>query len=249
MRTSMNGLGRQLGIGMLLLGLGGLVGPAAANVAWNEQDFDPGTGTTEYFSIDALAVGEVYSAATDRFIGGTEGGFMLHQFTLDIDHNNLRRVHAPVWLNAMTHDPSVDGEIIDVGTAMKTLMATAPPAYDGGFAVARLYLKQDGKIFTETLGSYELGDPAEQWNAAGLVATDFVELVPDGGINFNSHPNFSGNLIEFGFGVSLSYHGNQNVNQNTLAAAFDNVGVRLHLVPEPASLLLLAVGGGLLRRR
>jgi hypothetical protein len=245
--------------------MGGLTLPmlaSAEDIFWSETDFDPGTwaAPTPFLAAPA-SPGLDYDVATDRFQSGNS--FMVHQFSFDVPAGEFHSAFAPVFMSDWTHDPASDGAIISVSGAVRTFPIAVQPPQGGGFGVMRMWLEQDGKYFVlsaqspnfptnypEFAGHNVYSAPDMFRNVNGAIATDFIEIVPDVGFDFGSQPDFAGSPISFGYGYSMTTTDIAGDGGMTLAAAFDDASVRLSVVPEPTTALLLALSAlGLLRRR
>jgi hypothetical protein len=232
-------------------------------VLYNETSWEPGTWSlVTPFTVQPLEPGESYSVVTDRFVGAEPpGAFMLHQFTMNVPSGSFFVPYAPVMLDGWTHDPQTDGAIESISAAVRTFPASAPVT--GGFGAMRFWLEQDGKYFTLSALSpnrpikfpnFEGHDtdtaPEMIRTATEVTPIDFVEVIPEGGFNYDSLPDFDGSPISFGFGYSMTSTSLNGLGEVTRLAAFDDASVRLAVVPEPTSLLLLGLGGlSLIRRR
>ena len=218
-----------------------------------ERDFDPGTWTAASpFWTHAPAQGASMDVATDRFIGGNPpNGFLLQLFSVDIPANHFNVVFAPVMMDGWGYDPSTQGEITQFAASMRTL-PLADNQHDH-LAGVRMLIQQDGRVFSASAGNnfhaFNFDDPEHVYNFSGYVAEDFVEVMPETGILVDSHPDFAGGPMEFGFGLSLTSTGLNGEGPLTLAGAFDDVSVRFSTVPAPAGLGLLGAGAVMMVRR
>ena len=97
---------------------------------------------------------------------------------------------------------------------------------------------------------FEFDDPAQVRNFDSYTAEDFIQIVPDQGLDLDSHPDFSGEVMQFAFGVQLTSTGQSGLGTVTSAIGWDNLSLRMQVVPAPGATALL-VGAGLvgMRRR
>ncbi|MFG0243530.1 MAG: hypothetical protein ACF8R9_12160 [Phycisphaerales bacterium JB054] len=229
--------------------------PAASadDYAYTEHDFDPGTWTAmSPFWVHAPAPGTTMNVPTDRFIGGDPlNGFLVQLFSVDIPENQFNSVFAPVMMDGWGYDPSTQGAITQFAASMRTFPVAENQREH--LAGVRMLIEQDGKLFTATTGdnfhAFNFDDPSHVYGFSGYVAEDFIEVVPESGLLLDSHPDFSGGPMEFGFGLSLTSTLLDGEGPLTLAGAFDDVSVRFSTVPAPAGLGLLGTGVLMMSRR
>jgi MYXO-CTERM domain-containing protein len=218
-----------------------------------ESEFEPGSWSlVEPFWGYAPDGGETMSVSTDRFIGGNPpNSFMLSQFTMDIPLGEFNIAWAPVMINEFTYNPSVQGEITQFAASMTTLPAADNlPAHLGG---PRMFIEQAGKLYSADPGpnfqAFHFDDPEQVRNFSGYTEDNFFEVIPQGGLDLASHPDFAGGQMEFGFGLSLVSTLLNGQGPVTVVGAFDNVSVRFSTVPSPGALALLGTGAVFATRR
>ncbi len=228
-------------------------GAAAQGQLFTEGEFDPGSwsAVTPFFSSapDPL---DHSTVSSDRFSGG-EGNFMLQSFSMDVPENTFNVLYAPIVLTDFVWDPGVGGAIDAISATLRTFPAVADTV--GHLGVVRLFIWQDGRLYSDGFPSlnepygYQVDDPEGLRQLVGSVATDFVELVPGVGLDLNSHPNFAGSVMQFGFGVSMTSTSLDGLGVVALPAAWDDATLRLSIVPEPAALTTLLLAAALMRPR
>lgn len=227
---------------------------AADTVILSESEFNPGSWSAHSpFFIIMPDSGETMSVTTDRFIGGNPANaFMLTQYMVNFPDGSFNFVHAPVMLANFTYDPSADGAITSVAASMRTLQTAADTA--DALVVTRLYMIQNGRIYassesSDTWGAFVTSEPDQVRNFSGFTAEDFIEYFPNAGLDADSHPDFAGPAMQFGFGIQLT--ATNLVNQGTLTrtVAFDNVSLRIQTIPAPGAIALLGLAVIPTRRR
>lgn len=239
--------------GALVAGIATFPGAADA-VVFSDGDFEPGSWTAmdSYFS-GSVDNGETQSVTSDRFIGGNPANkFMLQQFTAEFP-GGFNSVYAPILMNQFVYNPSTQGAIETISASITTLPAVVnnPDPY----GVARVFLIQDDRIYLpETAGEnpgfgFSYNDPQQARNFSGYTADQFYEQLPESGIDQNSHPDFNGGPVEFGFGLSLTGTGLTGNPGQVYIGAFDNVSVRMSTVPEPASAALVGLATAMIAAR
>jgi hypothetical protein len=238
----------------MLLGMLAAGAPALADsFVFSETNFDPGTwsaGSAHWmFSPDD---GEQFSATSDRFqAGNPTNKFMITQFMIDVPGGAFNVALAPVFMTGWTHDPGTQGAIDTIAASVRTLPVSSIDT--GNFGGPRLFIYQDGQSYVSTASGPWVGftfdEPETVRNFSGYTATEFVEVTPNTGLDLNSHPDFAGAPMEFAFGMQLTSTGLSGVGETTRAVGWDDLSVRIQTVPEPASLMLLALSGAVLLRR
>jgi len=171
--------------------------------------------------------------------GGNPGSYRRETHRLD-----QGTLHVGNLANEFVYDPSVDGALSSIAYSYD-LMRPVTHTYAGSYWIV---LFQNGSYFTP-LGSGDVPPPGGTWahyEHAGLEASDFTGFTVGVGA-----PDFSstGAPIQVGYNFA-----NTNVsgvgNFFTYGSGIDNFAVTVTPVPEPTTLLLLAlVGWSLLRRR
>ncbi len=230
-----------------------IVAPLASadSYIFTESQFDPGTWSapTPFFSNPPVN-GESMSVTTDRFIG-QDGPVMVQLFTMDIPDGVFNVAFAPVMLTDFVYDPSTEGAIEKFAASIHTLPVMDNP--HPHLAGIRMYIEQDGRLFvakpSDNFQAFHVDDPAQHRNFSGYTAPDFSELIPESGFDLDSHPDFAGGPMQFGFGVSMTSTGLDGAGQVMLAAGFDQVSVRFSTIPAPAGAALLGAAGLLAGRR
>ena len=232
-------------------------GVAQGGAFFLESDFGAGTWEDGGVLLNAGgAEGNTASSVSERFVGGAPANaFILQQITVSSE-SGVWGVRAPVWMNDFVYTPSVDGAIESLGGSVTTLEATGGQAEHRGSI--RLFAQQGGSTFMLGAilndGVENVLDAPNASNAfSGVEEDSFIELLPDGGIGFASHPDFSsaGSEIRFGFGWSL----NQplapatTLPPTTFLGAFDDVSLRISVVPAPGAGACLLGAGLLVARR
>jgi hypothetical protein len=225
---------------------------ANANV-FSKTDFDPGTWSVYTpFEAQPAEFGTSLSVASDRF-GTMDGDIMIQLFTMEVPSDDFTALYAPIFFDGFTYDPSTQGAIETLSGSVRTLPVAVQPPH-GGYGVMRLFLEQGGKLFVlsalspnfptnyPSFEGFNVYGPEAIRTASSVVASDFVEVIPGVGFSYDSVPDFGGGPINFGFGYSMTSTGIAGYGQTLLAAGFDDVNVRLTVVPEPATAALLLLG-------
>ncbi|MFB3431620.1 MAG: hypothetical protein ABL309_11915 [Phycisphaerales bacterium] len=230
---------------------------AGPTVLFQESDFEPGSwdAMTPFWS-GVPDGGEVGGVTSDRFSGGNPvNHFMLQQYTMNIPQGVFNVIHAPIIMNGWTHDPAKDGAIESVAASVFTFPVTDAPDLTS-FGGPRLYILQGGGIFMSTAGGngwegFEFDDPAQVRNFDSYTAEDFIQIIPDQGLDLDSHPDFGGEVMQFAFGVQLTSTNQGGLGTVTSAIGWDNLSLRMQVVPAPGATALLACVGlaGMRRRR
>lgn len=230
---------------------------AGPSILFNEGDFEPGSWSamTPFWS-STVDSGETGSVTSDRFTGGNPANhFMLQQYVMNIPQGAFNVIHAPIVMDGWTHDPAVDGALSSVAASVFTFPATTAPDLLS-FGGPRLYILQGGAVYMSTAGGngwegFEFDDPAQVRNFSGFTSTEFIEVIPDTGLDLDSHPDFAGEAMQFAFGVQLTSTGFNGLGTVTSAIGWDNLSLRLQVVPAPGAASLLVCAGlvGMRRRR
>lgn len=228
---------------------------AGPSILFSETDFEPGSWSamTPFWS-GVPDNGETATVTSDRFSGGNPvNHFMLQQYMMNIP-GGFNVIHAPIVMNGWTHDPAVDGAITSVAASVFTFPVTSAPDLTS-VGSPRLYIMQGGRIFMSGAQNdwtgFEFDDPAQVRNFSGFTSTEFFEIIPETGLDLNSHPNFAGEAMQFAFGVQLTTTGQSGLGTVTSAIGWDNLSLRLQVVPAPGAVSLLMGAGlvGMRRRR
>jgi len=218
----------------------------ADTVVFSESEFDPGSWSEHTpFWLHAPDDGETFSAVTDRFMTGNPiDSFMATQFVMN-PQGGFNVAMAPVIMNDFVYDPGTDGEITGISASMKTMAFIGNlPSHLGA---PRIYILQDGRMYTggaaDNWYAYQFDDTEHIHSFSGFSAEDFVEVNPYNGFDQDSHPDFAGSEIQFGFGLQLTTSSLEDFSDTAVSGSFDDVSVRFSTVPEPASLVLMLLGG------
>ena len=165
---------------------------------------------------------------------------------------NVHGVEGAVVNNWMRYSPS-SGGILSVSYSIKE---TQPFGYDTPW---RLLLVQDGNYYAPNPAllppnGYHRHWPGaaatfETFTGANFVSSDFGKAIDsDPGtttgnlydLDMTSHPDFSGSGADIYFGIQVCTSASSFVIFQT---QFDDYSITLNLVPEPSSLLLVALAG------
>ena len=156
-----------------------------------------------------------------------------------------------------TYNPQTQGSIASISASVdKNLTVVAPPEYSFGNTF-RPVIEQDGEFYTAVLfGASASVPPAGSTATTGytnfsltnLQATDFNQFDRTTGLVGTAHPNFSGDMITFGFGQVLAANSLAHMTGavQTVISDFDNLSITVTTdVPEPSGLVLMVTGLGL----
>ncbi|MFM9957582.1 MAG: hypothetical protein ACKVZJ_05880 [Phycisphaerales bacterium] len=207
---------------------------AAADAFHSEGDFAEGSwvGLPAFLTVspNGSAIGGCVTSRKDL-----NGNWVLQQ-TLTLDApNGFSSVQAPLVFTSFVHDPAVDGHIQSISASVRTFQNLSVDHYGG----IRVWIEQNG--ITYSLANIEPGgnffgfsfnEPTETRLTSGRVATDFVEFTANGLI-FDSHPDFSGAPLRFGFGYSLTSTSHIGDGPQVVPLLLDNATFRITTVPPP----------------
>lgn len=240
-----------------LLALAAAQAHAGPSIIFTEGDFEPGSWSamTPFWTFSPGA--ETVNVTSDRFSGGNPvNNFMVSQYMMNIPQGAFNVIHAPIVMNGWTHDPATDGALSSIAASMFTFPVVSAPT-DGDYGGPRLYIMQGESIYMSTGNEsggwigFEFADPAQVRNFSGFTSEDFIEILPEQGLDQDSHPDFAGESMQFAFGLQLTSTNLGGLGTVTRAIGWDDVSLRLQVVPAPgaASLLLCAGLVGMRRRR
>ncbi len=228
---------------------------SADTIIFQDGDFEPGSWSLlDPFWSGLPDSGETMSVITDRFIGGNPANkFMAQFFTVNFPPDMFNVAFAPVMMNNFVYDPSTQGAITEIAASILTMRIVdgMPP----NVGSARMFIEQNGRLYVAAPGpnwfGHDFNEPDTTRNFSGYGEMDFVELIPEVGWDMNSHPDFDGSTMRFGFGHSLTSSGLTGLGQTLIAGGFDDVSVRLETIPVPApgAFALLGLAGLAGRRR
>lgn len=182
--------------------------------------------------------------ATQEAAGGNPGEY-LHIINTVAAGAAGSAVYGLYIKPSASYTPSTQGAIIDGTLSIDTQMF----AGFGDGETTRTLLRQDGNLFIR-VGMRIDANNVGSWMTKGqtFTASNFqmISQTGPGVLVFDptNHPDFSdsGSTIEFGFSTADS---TQFTTGYTIDGGFDNWRVTLNTVPEPTSLVLLAVGGAI----
>lgn len=233
---------------------GAVAGPS---VSFLETAFEPGSWSamTPFWALPA-SHGETATVVSDRFIAGEPANrLMVQQYTVNFPEGAVNAIQPPIIMNAWTHDPAKDGAISTIGASVYTFPMTASGGTAGNMT-PRLYIFQGDRIYMSRNAehgwtTFSPSDPLLIRHFSDYTSADFFEVIPNSNIALNSHPDFAGEPMQFGFGIDLSAGDLEGLGTVTREIGWDNLAMRLNLVPAPgaASLLLGAGLMGMRRRR
>jgi hypothetical protein len=213
-------------------------GRAAAEVTtvFHDETFDPAN-----WQVSTMTEGNAGTVTASQVLtGGHTGAYRRINITVNAaypyPHSSVYSFHK---LAGASFDPATQGAIESIDYAEDGILF--PGGFGNGMQTG-LTIWQDGQLFRSGgLRANQFSWVAQSQN--GLTETDVFRCLNDK----NVHPDFSatGSPMEFGFFrtlVTTDY-------SLTFATGMDDWSVTIHSVPEPATMLLLALGGvGLLRR-
>jgi len=136
-----------------------------------------------------------------------------------------------------TYDPSTQGDLasIDASVDSSTSISIAVSEYN----LFDPLIEQDGNYYYAELFSGP-GNTGFVTLSSVLSASDFDQFNPTTGVTTtSSHPNFSGDAMEFGIIVPS---GSIALPSFTQTLVYDNLSFDLTPTPEPASLLVFGAG-------
>ena len=152
-------------------------------------------------------------------------------------------VHSLHLNNSAFYTPSTQGAISYIDYSEDSINFVPDTIVPGDGQATGLLILQNGKYYREQnplMGiPYYAGYSSWKANVSqGLLAADFAEVSPAGVVLIASNPDFSaaGSTMQLGF-----YRGNSGNGGYSTDCGIDNWSVTI--VPEPASLGLLALGG------
>ncbi|MFG0291816.1 MAG: hypothetical protein ACF8MJ_01535 [Phycisphaerales bacterium JB050] len=230
----------------------------AGTVIFNEGDFEAGSWSAmQPFWSSAPDGGEFANVTSDRFSAGNPvNHFMLQQYAMNIPQGVFNVIHAPIVMDGWTHDPATDGTITSIGASVFTFPVALAPDLTS-FGGPRLYIMQGGSVYMSTADGtngwegFEFDEPAQTRNFSGFTSEDFIEVIPDTGLDLDSHPDFAGDEMQFAFGIQLTSTNQGGLGTVTSAIGWDDLSLRMQVVPAPGAATLLACAGlvGMRRRR
>lgn len=229
---------------------------AHADAFFSESDFNPGSWTDGgLFEVSTPEAGDTASVLSNRFSGGNPvNHFMLQQFTFS-SSDGTWGARAPIWINSFVYDPSSEGAIASISGVVRNIQAAiGQPAHR---ATLRLFALQGGETYmlSTVLSGDDMNAPEADNAFAGVTAGAFSRLLPGGGSDIESDPDFSitGSAITFGFGWQISQDLGPLVpiDGQIFVGGFDNVSLSIITVPAPgaATLGLLGLAAAARRRR
>jgi hypothetical protein len=231
-------------------------GFARADAVFSESDFNPGSWTDGgLFQVSPPQAGDAAAVVSSRFSGGNPvNNFMLQQFTFS-STDGTWGARAPIWINSFVYDPSTEGAIESISGSVRNIQAAIgqPPHR----ATLRLFALQGGETYMlSTVLSGDDGDMnmPETNNIFSGVTTDlFARLLPGGGAEIFSEPDFSsnGSAITFGFGwqISQDLAPPSPIDGQIFMGGFDDVHLHITTVPAPGAVALGLVGVTAVSRR
>jgi hypothetical protein len=151
--------------------------------------------------------------------------------------------------NNALYTPSTQGAISYIDYSEDSINFVPDTIVPGNGQASGLLIFQNGKYYRQQnpllIMPYSGYSTWTANPAPGLLAADFAEVTPAGVVNPGSNPDFSatGSIMQLGFHRGNSGNGGYNTD-----CGIDNWSV--NIVPEPATVMLLPVGGlALLRRK
>jgi hypothetical protein len=222
-------IGAVLGLlAVLLL----MANSSKADVTFTDDTFTNVEWSTTVFNTNGC---QGTAAALEVAVGGNPGQFMRHHLTLFAGGSG--NVWAFSHLMTAVYDPAVSGAIDHIDYS-HDIMMISPNDLQNAYAPA---IRQNGIVY---LGGY-LRTAGTFWDSqllSGLKAADFYRLDGPG------TPDFSANGPQMELGLAVGHSvANPNHIQREYYSGIDNW--RLTIVPEPATMSLLAIGLGAMAMR
>jgi hypothetical protein len=169
---------------------------------------------------------------------GTSASKALHILTTYPAETNLLLMEG--FINTtFTYNPSLQGVISSISSSVdKYYIFRSGGTFTSNFF--RPMILQDGNYYMAAIPVSVTPGVYNNGSASGLLATDFQLFdFLTGAFNSSSHPNFSGDTMEFGLANRIT---NTFTTADGNITNYDNYSLTVASVPEPSALLLMAFG-------
>jgi hypothetical protein len=199
-------------------------GARAATLTFSDGTFDPANWSTQLFNFHTGGSATPSQAAS----GGNPGSYQEVAYATNVFHG----------FSGAVVDPSVDGAIASVDYNWDVR------AVSGGGTFSGPALAQGGSFYVSA-GLLDLTGTSTQWRSVsrvGVLEVNFGTIQDILEIDPAQDPDFSASGAPITFGYFTALAGALNGPPASATAGFDNWSVDVHLVPEPTTGSLVAIG-------
>jgi hypothetical protein len=213
-----------------------LAGAAFPNLAAADVIFTDGTfNLSDYTNPFTIQSGPMSDAISQCSACGDPGQALSAVFTLTTSGSATSNLDIGLLNTGFIYTPSSEGAILSVDASVSDSTSAIPGV--SSYDVFMPLIEQDGNFFEMTI----LGGPGDTGFvnlSATLAASDFVQIdTTTGAVIPASHPDFTGDTMEFGIIVS---DGSIALPSFTQTIVYDNLAFDLVPAPEPDSSVLCA---------
>jgi hypothetical protein len=204
---------------------------AAADVMFTDGAFNLGNYTNPF----TVQSGPISDAISQCAACGDPGQALSAVFTLTTSGSATSNLDIGLLNTGFIYTPSGEGAIGRVNASVSDSTSAIPGV--SSYDVFMPLIEQDGSFFETTM----LGGPGDTGFvnlSATLAASDFVQIdTTTGAIIPGSHPDFTGDTMQFGIVVT---DGSIALPSFTQTIVYDNLAFDLLPAPEPGSVVLCA---------